>query len=482
MSSDERSKIPNLMNIGSITSDMNMDYDTMVLDPVVNTQTFCRFVLDNRGFLNSFSRIQLAMEKTSANACGTINDAIGQTSSFPAGIGVYSLIDRVALRIGTETVSEITDFQHWMAYKSMFIDNDINLERETYLTSRIMSHQLIYKGNDDGKQSNVNASGYALGTKNEYSLDADGEDGSLFIQEELQNINHSEFSVSVADLIPWLRFNQLPLYMFGSTQISIEIHFTPQNGLGRQIVSTQGAGTKFNVDTTKTQFIADYIFYDNDLMARFASENADMNWTYTDYRLAKRSFLHTQLASSQIVPIGGAGRLVNKVISGLEFQFANPDQSMLNTYQAAAPGIVGVNNQVFTTNLVYNNNRLYPVDRTSPSVHFHDLVQTEQNVPQITRQEYDRGGTQVAASGFAGIVGGYDYNGQTQAIGVGEGLEGSMFWQGYRLNRNERVDSKGIEVHIRYGSLTAGSYISRHYLELVRTANLRNGMFSTTLA
>tara|TARA_R110000824_G_scaffold154504_1_gene326690 strand:+ start:851 stop:2284 length:1434 start_codon:yes stop_codon:yes gene_type:complete len=475
MVEDERSKIPNLMNIGSITSDMNMDYDTMVLDPVVNNQNFCRFVLDNRGFLNSFSRIQLAMTKTAS-------DTTAKASSFPAGTGVYSLIDRVALRIGTETVSEITDFQHWMSYKSMFIDNDINLERETYLTSRIMSHQLIYETDDDGNQSNVNASGYGLGTKNEYTLPASGGDGELAIQEELQNQNFSEFSVSMADLVPWLRFNQLPLYMFGSTQISIEIHFTPQASLGRQIIPASGSGTTFEIDTTKTQFIADYIFYDNDLMARFASENADMNWTYTDYRLAKRSFTHTQLASQQIIPIGGAGRLVNKVIGGLEYEFAFADQSILNRYQAVAPGIVGVNNQVMTTNLVYNNNRLYPVDRTSPSVHFHDLVQTEQNVPQITRQEYDRGGTSISGGLFCGFVSGFSYNNKVQALSTGVGLEGSMFWQGYRLNRNERVDSKGIEVQIQYGSLLAGSYISRHYLELVRTANLRNGQFSTSLA
>ena len=480
MVEDERSKIPNLMNIGSITSDMNMDYDTTVLDPVVNNQSFCRFVLDNRGFLNSFSRIQLAMEKTA------LSDAISSTTSFPAGVGVYSLIDRVALRIGTETVSEITDFQHWMAYKSMFIDNDINLERETYLTSRIMSHQLIYKGDDSGKQSNVNASGYGLGTKNEYLLNDDGVDGTLAIQEELQNKNFSEFSVSMADLVPWLRFNQLPLYMFGSTQISLEIHFTPLLSLNRQIGANVGGPLSerqaWKIDTTKTQFIADYIFYDNDLMARFASENADMNWTYTDYRLAKRSFTHTALASQQIVPIGGAGRLVNKVIGGLEFEFDQPDLSMLNTFQATCPGISGINNQVFTTNLVYNNNRLYPVDRTSPSVHFHDLVATEQNVPQITRQEYDRGGSLVAGSGVAGLIGGFDYNSATQSSAGGQGLEGTMFWQGYRLNRNERVDSKGIEMQIQYGGLDAGQYISRHYLELVRTANLRNGMFSTALA
>ena len=140
---DERSKIPNLMKIGAITTDMQMDYDTYILDPVVHNDNFCRFVLNNRGFLNSFSRIQLSV---SENSDATINTV----SSLPAGVGIYSLIDRVSLRIGTEIVSEMVDFNHWMGYKSMFIDNDINLERETYLTSRIMALGLIYKSDDAG--------------------------------------------------------------------------------------------------------------------------------------------------------------------------------------------------------------------------------------------------------------------------------------------------------------------------------------------
>ena len=82
---DERSRIPNLMKIGAITTDMTMDYDTHILDPVVNSDTFCRFVLSNKGFLNSFSRIQLSV---SEHADPTINIA----SSLPAGVGIYSLI------------------------------------------------------------------------------------------------------------------------------------------------------------------------------------------------------------------------------------------------------------------------------------------------------------------------------------------------------------------------------------------------------
>ena len=475
---DDRSKIPNLMKIGAIPLDTEMDYDTAVLDPVVNTETFCRFVLDNRGFLNSFSRIQLSVAKNSLSA-------VSAAAMLPAGIGIYSLIDRVSLRIGTETVSEIVDFQHWMAYKSMFIDSDINLERETYLTSRIMSRRPIMKNDDDGNQSNINASGWGIGTNREYKDPGTGLTGELNIQEELINVNFSEFSVSVADLVPWLRFNQLPLYMFGSTQIALEIHFTPAAaslyGGGRMCVASAGAGQEFKMDTAKTQFIADYIYYDNDLMARFAAENRDMNWTYTDYRLSKRSFNASSLRSLNVVPIGGAGRLVNKVIGGLQPLFSNQDVSILNTYQAVCPGISASNNQIFTTNLVYNNNRLYPVDRTSPSVHFHDLVSTEQNIPHVSRQEYSRGGTRASNGVECGIAPGYNYNFNAQNE-TKVGLEGTAFWIGYRLNRNERVDSKGIDLQIQYGGLVDGDYTHRAYLELVKTARLSPNGFSTELA
>ena len=47
-SNDDRGRIPNLMKIGEIPSDMQMDYDTIPEDPVVNTQSFARFVMSNR--------------------------------------------------------------------------------------------------------------------------------------------------------------------------------------------------------------------------------------------------------------------------------------------------------------------------------------------------------------------------------------------------------------------------------------------------
>ena len=473
---DERGKIPNLMKIGSITTDMTMDYDTFILDPVVNTDNFCRLVFNNRGFLNSFSRIQFSV---SSNSDATINSV----SSLPAGIGIYSLLDRISLRIGTEIVSEMTDFNYWMSYKSMFIDNDINLERETYLTSRIMALGLRYKEDVTGDESNVNASGYSLKTNREYTMDTDGENGELVIQEELLNENSAEFGVSLADLVPWLRFNQLPLYMFGSTQISLEIHFSPASDYRRMITGTGKSGATFTIDQTKTKMIYDTIYYDGDLMTRFANENADMNWTYTDYRLNKRSFTKAQLETQQIVNIGGAGRLCNKVVCGLEHEFATWDESILNRFVATSPAVNGTQSQLLTSNLVYNNNRLYPVDRTSPSIHFHDLISTEQNVPQVSQQMYSQSGNENDGGGCndVGTLCGFTYN-SNDPNSATEGIFGQFFWQGFRLNRNERVDSTGILLELNYGNLPAGTFVHRSWLELVKEARLRNGVFSTELA
>ena len=114
---DDRGMIPDLIKIGSIPSDLSVEVDTDVLDPVVISDKFCRFVLNNKGFLHSFSKIVLAVE----------SDATTDPATFPVGVGIHSLIQRCALKIGTKTIAEIEDFAHWMAYKSMFIENDINI-------------------------------------------------------------------------------------------------------------------------------------------------------------------------------------------------------------------------------------------------------------------------------------------------------------------------------------------------------------------
>ena len=454
--SDERSRIPDLMKVGSVPSDMAMDVDTHVLDPVVQSTEFCRFVLDNKGFLHSFSKI-------------TLSCSVPTTATFPAGVGVHSLIRRCALRIGTTIIAEIDDFNHWMAYKSMFIDNDINKDRETFLTGRTICHDVGLKLDATG-QSLVSASDVVLNNIKNESVDENGTDRNLVAVPTIQTQNGPVFSISVADLFPFLRFNQLPLYMIDE-QVSIELHFEPTTSNKRCCVVSGGAtNVDYVIDTTQTKFIADYIYYSGDMMEQYRNQNSVMNWTYNDYRLNKRSLTQSQLQSKSVLEIGGAGRLVSKVVTSLERPNAQPDDSILSSFVSVAPSVTGGNNGLFTTNLTYNDHRLYPIDRSNPAVHFHDVVQAEQNMPHITRQEFNSQGDSLSADTTYQE---YSLNSTTK------GLNGNFHHICYRLNRNERVNSKGLELELLYTNVEAGTHTHRSWIELVKTASLSNGKFTT---
>ena len=456
---EEETRLPNLMNIGEIPTDLSMDMDTEVLDPVVNNQNgICRFVLSNKGFLHSFSKITLSVSNAGKNI-------------FPVGVGVHSLIQRCALRIGTTVVAETDDFNHWMGYKSLFIDNDINYEREAYMTSRQLAHEFIFKNDHAGEQSDINASGYGLKSYNEpLNLFGDGATGTVQPIAEITTENAPVFSIALADLFPFLRFNQLPLFMIDQ-QVSIELHFEPTSSKKRCVANGQDGvltGQPYNMDLTQTKFIADYIYYDNSMMDTWASQNRVLNWTYNDYRLNKRSFTDAQLQTNLVFDVGGAGRICNKLITAIELLANDPDTQMVSAYNSTAPDIANGNNQLVTTNLTYNDNRLYPIDRSNPALHFHDVIQAEQNVPNVTRQEYNKQGT--------GLTQVYTYMGYVQSSSLA-GLNGKFQYLVYRLNRNERVNSRGIQLELNYTDALPTNYVHRTWLELVKTATLENGKF-----
>jgi len=460
---DERSQIPDLMKIGAIPSDLSQDVDTEVLDPVVISDNFCRFVLSNKGFLHSFSKITL----------GVLNSGDDARSTFPTNIGVHSLIQRCALRIGTTVIAEIDDFNHWMGYKSLFIDNDVNYQRETFLTSRITATELGYDNTLDS-QSNINASHLVVKSMVEPVQNAAGTASDTNPPHVISLANEPLFSVSVADLFPFLRFNQLPLYMIDQ-QISIELHFQPITSRKRCVhkKGDEAANQQWKINEANVKFVADYIYYDGDLMEQYRNSNSVMNWTYTDYRLNKRSFTNTQLVSSTVMDIGGAGRLCNKVVTALAYTLVAPDTSLTNEYNSFCPVLSNDNNGVFTNNLVYNDNRLYPIDRTNSALHFHDLVQTEQNIPHISRQMFNKEGGSLSQD--------LKYMNYSPSSSE-EGWNGKYFYIGYRLNKNERVNSRGIQLEFKYSDVIVGSYVHRAWLELAKVATLNNGKFSSEFA
>ena len=93
-------KAPDLTKIGAIAAPQNMNISTSIIEPIQHDDSFCRFVLMNRGILHSNSKLQLALSDTGRNAF------------LPLNVGVHALIQRCVLKVGSKTISETDDWNH----------------------------------------------------------------------------------------------------------------------------------------------------------------------------------------------------------------------------------------------------------------------------------------------------------------------------------------------------------------------------------
>ena len=491
--------VPDLVRIGTMPSNTEISIETDVLDPVIHTQNFCRFQLQNKGILHSHSKIVLRMKP------GVDADSNG---FFPLNVGVHSLIQRCSLRIGTKTVCEIDDFNHYIGYKSMFLSNEHQKQREQYVSGRMISHKPYM---DDGiafmgGSSDVSAPtvGIDIGVApfKKLKTEAMATDGVIELRNfQVTNQTYGpEFTVALADLFPFLYTNQLPLYMM-KEPVTIELTFAPALRDRMCVTRTDAQGKSFEIATAHTQLIADYQYYPNEIMEEYAAQNNDLSMSYVDYRLSKRTMTVTAASGaaaatgSQIINVGGAGRIASKVITMLSRQDQS-DNSLLNNYHAfgcdrdysGTPA--SDNNGTLTSNLKYNDQLLYPVDLTNPAVQFHYLVQAEGMVPFVTREEYSFQGDTTTAVGILGEYAGDPAKGviaqnanlEGAVDTASQGLVNQFFYNAYQLNRNERVNERGIELIVNYdplknlGAGTSDNYTLRSYIEMSRVMRLVDGM------
>ena len=152
-------------------------------------------------------------------------------------------------------------------------------------------------------------------------------------------------------------------------------------------MKVQGLTKDLTLTRPDCQLVADYIFYPQDMMEQYRQANATMSFNYVDYQFMKRTCLQTEFQSGIIQNLGGAGRIVNKVVVMAALTNRTAD-SLLNDYVANGPTIDENSTGKVTTNLKYNDNFLYPVDVDNDARHYHNVFQSEGRVPYISRDLY----------------------------------------------------------------------------------------------
>jgi hypothetical protein len=289
--------------------------------------------------------------------------------------------------------------------------------------------------------------------------------------------NKPTYSIMLADLFPFLKTNQLPLFMM-TEQVSIHLTFTPrQTGTDSlRVCSTGGANLTNDCSLARgdCQMISDYIFYPQDMMEQYRQANSNMQFSYVDYQFVKRTVSATEFSSGLIQNVGGAGRVVNKVFVAAQ-QTENKNGGLLNNYVAEGPSISGTSTGEVKNNLKYNDNFLYPIDVVNDARHYHNVFQSEGRVPYISRDLY-RGEGQLATNNTdtPGAVEFEDFPADSD-------LRQKFFYTAFRLNKGERVNSRGIELYDTRTTM-GGSSTLRCWLQVMKVAQLKDGMFSMGFA
>lgn len=504
------SQIPDLIKIGAVSTDTAINVQTDILDPVIFSESEARFVLDNKGILHSNSRI------TFSTAGDAQTNASGR-AFFPANVGVHSLIQRAALRVGTKTVCEIEDYNHFAAYETVFLPPDAIKEREQVMSGRFMTVEpgldgLGFKFHESAcsasrSESLTEAKAIKIDNgKDSVPLPANFVDGAVaggtggrwyqpisasvtpanntIIQDYQDEANKPTYSILLADLFPFLKMNQLPLYMM-SEQVSIHLTFAPQKAATSASQSerlcTTGSSESLVKDATLVrsdcQMIADYIYYPQDMMEQYRQANSTMTFSYVDYQFVKRTVTTAEYAAGLIQNVGGAGRVINKVIVASEGAVVGNEfsTSLLNRYKSTGPQATANTTNKVTVNLKYNDNFLFPVDVSNSARLYHNVFSTEGRVPYISRDLY-RGEGQLAQSviSASGVTDFENY-------GSDEELARQFFWTAYRLNKGERVNSRGIELYDTRTGMDVDTTL-RAYLQVVKVATLRDGIFESVFA
>jgi len=460
MDNDDDSQIPNFLMLDQIPVNYTQQLETDLLEPVVfsqgaaTTDGFARFTLQNKGFLHSHSKIFIALKP-----------GAGQTDVFlQPHVGIGQVVKKAVLKIGNKTLNEIDSWAGLHAVKSSLITNENNVEREMYLTGRSMNFGFVY--NNDSK---VFADSIGLDNGMEYGAGTPARlnQPSWARMDTAKPEECPSYSIDLSDLFPFLKVNQLPLYLI-KEPINIELTFQPTQDHRVQISTGQTPNVACEIVRDELKFCADYIFYgSSDEMDRFAmGRGKDMSFSFVDYRLVEHTTSPAQLASGLIRNLGMANRMVPRVITLLPADGQDEDTILgRNNSMAPTQSASGVMGEV-KYNIRYNDRFEFTSDVDNVSRLFSVLQQSE-GVPFITRQQFSDCGT------VAGGLTDDTYQGRSQ-----EGMEGHMFYLGTRLT-NGRVGQRGIELHITHAAPVGGRVVDllRCYCEYIRVARLSNGFF-----
>ena len=249
------SGLPDVLNVKPMATIETMSIDTNILDPIVITPTFARFVLERKGILDAGSTFSVSAHPTADGNLKCI---------LPVKTGAHALIKRAVLKIGTKVLSHSDDYAYYQTIRRAFKTNE---EKSLKDLVRIGSLDVLCPDNQGEGLYQVKDADYSTGLSTGLAPDAI----RLTTNQDVGPI----FQIKLSDLFPMMRNMMLPLYLIDQ-QVSIEITWNTQltGTQGSMAVFEQGYAddTSISIGVNNVKFLADYLTYQDERMDATAKQ------------------------------------------------------------------------------------------------------------------------------------------------------------------------------------------------------------------
>ena len=454
-------EVPDLLKPNCRNFQESQNVDTSILDPNIVRSDYIRFVLDKRGILHSNSKISLRMKLSGDSHKGF----------FPITSGIHSIIKKCVLRAGSAVLDSTDQYNMLASYENLMIDNDNVLRKEAIKSGMIGAYK-------SQKIPNMNGSGVLDGTErsSETSLDLN-RDFSLTLNtsgissraddkvtttiHDYQDLReNSEYVIELATLFKSLRFTQLPLYMIEQPVI-IEVFLETKNTDRLCIPKDQASTPIFVLDTDSPKLIADYIYYSSDVMNDFMEKNPLMTLPFFENQLIKTNVNYSD-TPNYVRNLGGAGKAVNMVKICHTDLTTDQSNSLINRYKSE----VGVSGNKLSYNLKVNDEFLFPVNINNPVEQYVNTLSAEGMPLNITGRDYDKNlGNEFTAHELIEL---HNQDGT---------LEGQKRWMTIYNLGGQRINNRGIELHIDVSGGQDKDFNQLVWLQMSKTLVLKQGRF-----
>ncbi len=437
--------IPEALAVRPMASVDTMNIDTNILNPIVRTDTFMRFVLMKKGILDPGSCIALSVD------AGDVNGVL------PIGTGIHALVKQAVLRIGSKVVAVTDSYAEYATIRRQFQTQE---ERSQKDMVRVGSQDTICPERDN--------TGAASG--GEYGL-RDVVPGAATVITPLPQFalttsgaQNNQYYIKLSQLFPAMRNVSLPLYLINEP-CSIEITFNKQvggavadNGTVVQFSPTvANAARTANVNVNDAVFLADYLTYTDERMNRLAEmvmSDSGLVIPYLDVVTTNTSFQPSATAAGsttevqEIHDLGLAGMKVQSLLG----YYHDPDD---NTDAASNPlGIYG--SKAYTTptryNVRVNDKQVYPIDLESETMKAQQLSQVFGTDINVGSGQYSFNSLVNKATPVRAAVNNHYFNGTgffADALGAGaiglRQMEGNLHYMGCDFTIDGGI-GQGVEV------------------------------------